>query len=188
MLALRGEHQVGNALVAVRLLEAARYAGVHVERAAVEWALSSVDWPARLEMLALADGRRVLLDAAHNLDGAQALAAYLRHWHPQRPPLVLGVMRDKDVDDILRALLPVTSQVIATAAPTPRAMPADELAARIAAAGYAARTDRRPDRSGARGAAGGRYRLRGRVDFPRRRGSRAPAAPCYPALIPPHDN
>ena len=37
-------------------------------------------------------------------------------------------MRDKDVDDIAHALLPVVSSVIATAAPTPRAMPAAELA------------------------------------------------------------
>ena len=41
----------------------------------------------------------MLLDAAHNADGAQALAAYLRRWHPERPPLVIGVMRDKDVDE-----------------------------------------------------------------------------------------
>jgi dihydrofolate synthase/folylpolyglutamate synthase len=140
LLALRGEHQVGNAVVAVRLLEQAQQAGVRVSRAAVEYALTSVDWPARLEMLALADGRHVLLDAAHNVEGAVALASYLRQWHPDRPPLVLGIMRDKDVDDILRVLMPVTSRIIATAAPTPRAMAAEELARRIAAAGYQAQT------------------------------------------------
>ena len=51
--------------------------------------------------------------------------AYLARWHPERPALVIGVMRDKDADAILRELLPVTSSVIATAADTPRAMPAD---------------------------------------------------------------
>jgi dihydrofolate synthase/folylpolyglutamate synthase len=40
-------------------------------------------------------------------------------------------MRDKDADAILRELLPVTSTVIATAANTPRAMPANELASRV---------------------------------------------------------
>ena len=43
-------------------------------------------------------------------------------------------MRDKDVDEILAPLLPLTSRVIATSAPTPRALPADELAARVRAA------------------------------------------------------
>jgi dihydrofolate synthase/folylpolyglutamate synthase len=77
----------------------------------------------------------VLLDAAHNADGAQALAAYLRRWHPGRPTLVISVMRDKDVDSILAALLPVTSEVIATQAPSPRAMAASDLARRIEALG-----------------------------------------------------
>jgi len=46
---------------------------------------------------------------------------------------VIGVMRDKDADAILRELLPVTSSVIATAAATPRALPAAALAARVRA-------------------------------------------------------
>ena len=70
----------------------------------------------------------MLLDAAHNPEGARALAAYLTRWHPERPPLVIGVMRDKNVDDIAHTLLPVVSSVIATAAPTPRAIPAADLA------------------------------------------------------------
>jgi dihydrofolate synthase/folylpolyglutamate synthase len=133
-LALRGEHQVGNALVAARLLEVAASRGVAVTEANIATGLTSAHWPARLEVITLDGGRRVLLDSAHNAEGAAALAAYLRQWHPERPPLVLGIMRDKDVHDILAPLLPLTSRVIATAAPTPRALPADELAARITAA------------------------------------------------------
>ena len=64
---------------------------------------------------------------------ARALRAYLARWHPDRPALVVGIMRDKDVDAILRELLPVTSSVIATAADTRRALSADELAARVTA-------------------------------------------------------
>jgi dihydrofolate synthase / folylpolyglutamate synthase len=133
LLALRGEHQVRNALVAVRVLEAARDAGVAVSARAIERGLAEVAWPARLEMVALEGGRRVLLDAAHNVDGARALAAYLARWHPERPALVIGVMRDKDLDGILAALLPVTSLVIATAAATPRALPAADLAPHVQA-------------------------------------------------------
>jgi dihydrofolate synthase/folylpolyglutamate synthase len=145
LLALRGEHQIDNALVAVRLLEQARGAGIQISRQAIEQGLTSVDWPARLEILSLGDGKQIVLDAAHNAEGATALASYLQQWHPDRPPLVLGVMRDKDVDEILRVLLPVTAAVvIATAAPTSRAMPADELAQRIVAAGHQARAVAEP--------------------------------------------
>jgi dihydrofolate synthase/folylpolyglutamate synthase len=134
-LALRGDHQVGNAQVAVRLLEAARRRGVRVSKEAIERGLTQVDWPGRLELMRFEDGREVLLDAAHNVDGARALATYLRSRHPERPALVVGMMRDKDIEGILAALLPVVSSVVATAAPTTRAIPARDLAARITAMG-----------------------------------------------------
>jgi dihydrofolate synthase/folylpolyglutamate synthase len=133
-LALRGDHQIGNAVVATRLLEAAAAAGVPVAASHIEHGLTSAQWPARLEYLQAEGGRRVLLDSAHNAEGAGALAAHLRRWHPAGLPLVVGIMRDKDVHDILSPLLPLTSLVIATSAPTPRALPADELAARVRAA------------------------------------------------------
>jgi dihydrofolate synthase / folylpolyglutamate synthase len=134
-LGLRGEHQVGNAIVAVRLLEVAADAGLRIPHAAIERGLATAEWPARLELLTIERGRRVLLDAAHNPEGARALAAYLRRWHPERLPLVIGVMRDKNVADIAHTLLPVVSSVIATAAPTPRAIPAVDLARHLRAAG-----------------------------------------------------
>jgi dihydrofolate synthase/folylpolyglutamate synthase len=132
-LALRGEHQIHNAVVAVRVLEAAREAGLDVPEGAIVRGLETVEWPARLELITLANGREVLLDAAHNPEGAHALREYLARWHPDRPALVVSIMRDKDADAILRELMPVTSSVMATAADTPRAMPADELAARVTA-------------------------------------------------------
>jgi dihydrofolate synthase/folylpolyglutamate synthase len=133
-LALRGDQQIGNAVVATRLLEAAAAAGVPVAADHIARGLSSAHWPARLEYLPVDGGRRVLLDSAHNAEGAAALAAHLRRWHPQGLPLVVGIMRDKDVHDILAPLLPLTSHVVATSAPTPRALPADELAVRVRSA------------------------------------------------------
>jgi len=147
-LGLRGEHQVGNAIVAVRLLEIVSGQGIPVPLEAIERGLATAEWPARLELLELDGGRRVLLDAAHNPEGARALAAYLRRWHPERPPLVIGVMRDKNVADIARTLLPAVSSVIATAAPTPRAIPADDLARQLRACG-ATRVETEPDPSAA---------------------------------------
>lgn len=131
-LSLRGAHQVGNALVATRLLEIARGHGMTVSRDAIEQALTTTEWPARLELLTVDKGRRVLIDAAHNADGAEALAAYLRQQHPEKPPLVISVMRDKDIGEILETLVPVVSNVIATRAPSPRAIPEAELARKIA--------------------------------------------------------
>ena len=133
LLALRGEHQVGNAAVAAALLDAARDKGLTIPDGSVTRGFETVDWPARLELLSLPDGARVLLDAAHNPEGARALRDYLARWHPERPALVVGIMRDKDAEAILRELLPVTSSVVAAAADTPRALPASELASRVKA-------------------------------------------------------
>jgi dihydrofolate synthase/folylpolyglutamate synthase len=133
LLGLRGEHQIGNAVVATAVLEAARGQNLTIPPSAIARGLEEVDWPARLELLALPNGSRVLLDAAHNPEGARALRDYLAAWHPERPSLVIGIMRDKDADAILRELLPVTSSVIATEADTPRAIPAGELAGRVSA-------------------------------------------------------
>jgi dihydrofolate synthase / folylpolyglutamate synthase len=130
---LRGGHQAGNALVAIALLEQARAGGVAIPFDAIERGLVSAAWPARLEMLAFAEGRRLLLDAAHNADGALALAAYLRAHHPDRPPLVFGAMRDKDVAAIIAPLLPVVGAIVLTAAATPRASTPGELAAAVRA-------------------------------------------------------
>src|SRR5262245_60851488 len=133
LLALRGEHQVGNAVVAARVLETAHAHGIDIPASAVVQGFETVNWPARLELFQLSDGRRMLVDAAHNPEGARALRSYLAAWHPERPALVIGLMRDKDADAIIRELLPVTSTVITIAAGTPRAMPAKELAARVRA-------------------------------------------------------
>ena len=144
-LALRGEHQLGNALVAIRLLEAARHRGVRVPSDAIARGLTEVDWPARLELIRVQGGGPVLLDAAHNVDGARALAAYLGSQYPERPALVIGVMRDKDVEGIIGTLLPVVSSVVTTAADTPRAISASDLAARIMATGPSIPVRSEPD-------------------------------------------
>jgi len=130
---LRGEHQADNAVVAVRLLETARQRGIDVDFNAIARGVHGAQWPARLERIQLDGHRAVLIDAAHNPDGAAALARYLHRWHPNRPPLVFAAMRDKDIDAVLRVLLPTCGAVIVTAPATPRAEDPDALAARVRA-------------------------------------------------------
>jgi dihydrofolate synthase/folylpolyglutamate synthase len=129
-LGLRGRHQVQNALVAVRLLEALSEKGVAVPAPAIERGLRDANWPGRLDWRDLAGGRRVLLDAAHNEAGAATLAAYVREAVPGgRQPLVFGAVRDKDHAGMLRHLLPCSTLVAVTIPPTPRAADPDALSA-----------------------------------------------------------
>jgi dihydrofolate synthase/folylpolyglutamate synthase len=127
-LGLRGEHQVPNALVAVRLLEQLEQLAP-IAAGAIIAGLRDVRWPGRLQMLEASAGRLVLLDAAHNPAGAWALAAYLRREFPEPLPIVFGAMRDKDVALMLKALLPVASTMVMTQPSIARALPAEDLAA-----------------------------------------------------------
>jgi dihydrofolate synthase / folylpolyglutamate synthase len=126
-LALAGKHQRDNAAVAVALLNEIASRGVRVPDAAVRAGLTKAHWPGRLEHF-VRDGVDVLLDAAHNPAGARALASHLQDIGWTRVTLVFGVMRDKDVNAMLPVLAPACERIICTTAPTPRAMPAAELA------------------------------------------------------------
>jgi len=126
-LALRGRHQVDNAVTAARLLEVIAPTFPGVKEAAIRTALTDVVWPARLELLA-ANGRPVLIDGAHNPAGARALASYLHEVYARPLPIIVGVMADKQVDAIVSALVPQASTLVCTAVSSPRALPADRLA------------------------------------------------------------
>ena len=126
-LSLRGRHQVDNAVVAVRLLEALGPTGTPVAATAIERGLREARWPGRLDLVRVADGRTVLLDAAHNPAGAATLAAYLGEAAPGGLPIVFGAVRDKDHAAMLGCLLPHATHLVVTSPPTPRAADIGEL-------------------------------------------------------------
>jgi dihydrofolate synthase / folylpolyglutamate synthase len=130
-LALRGRHQIDNAVVAVALLELLDDLGLHVGRAAVVSGLEDVVWPGRLQEVRLAGGGWLLLDAAHNPAGARALAEYIADAHGTLP-IVFGAMRDKAIGPMLEALAPVARRFVFTSVPLARAQEAHVLA-RLAA-------------------------------------------------------
>ena len=66
----------------------------------------------------------VMLDGAHNKNGAQALEPYLPNG---KVTAVIGMMKDKDVDGYLSIIAPHLNKIITTTPENPRSMPADEL-------------------------------------------------------------
>jgi dihydrofolate synthase/folylpolyglutamate synthase len=127
-LALRGRHQTDNAAVAVTLLETLDARGIRVPPAAIARALRDTVWPGRLDVRRLPDGREALLDAAHNRDGAMALADFVRTSSFLNAPIVFGAMRDKDIGGMLRALVPVVGALVVTRPSNARAADPAELA------------------------------------------------------------
>jgi dihydrofolate synthase / folylpolyglutamate synthase len=133
-ISLRGAHQIGNAVVAVRLLELLDALGIRVPAAAIADGLANVSWPGRLEHRRISADREMILDAAHNPAGAAALAAYLSETFDEKLPLVFAAMRDKDVPRMFEVLLPTVSTVILTRASNRRSADLEELAQQAAAA------------------------------------------------------
>jgi dihydrofolate synthase/folylpolyglutamate synthase len=122
-IALRGRHQVQNALVAVRLLEELSAAGAFsIPAAAIRRAVEDCVWPGRLELLQ-SGSADVLLDGAHNPAAAAALAAFVTETYGRTLPMVVGIMRDKQMGAMIAAIAPAASHFVFTAASTDRAAP-----------------------------------------------------------------
>ena len=129
---LRGAFQVANTRTILCALQELRSTGFHIDSQAVVQAFSNVGRTlhGRWEYI---DG--VLCDTGHNAAAWQYTAAHLA----SRADItaVLGFCADKDVDSIV-AMLPATPRYICVQASTPRAIPADVLAAKLQARGLRA--------------------------------------------------
>ncbi len=117
-LALRGRHQIVNALTAVYLAETLREQGLDIPRAAILEGLAQARHAGRLDLREGAPP--TLYDGAHNEQGAQALRDYLQEFVPQPITLVFGSMRDKKMDKIAPLLFPLAAKIILTQPDQPR--------------------------------------------------------------------
>ncbi len=119
---LLGVHGARNAALAVL---AAQRLGLPAE--AIRRGAARTVWPGRLERMRWR-GRDVLLDGAHNAEGARALADALLRLDWQRAPLVFGAARGKDHAGMVSALESVASEVVLTRALlSPRSADPEEL-------------------------------------------------------------
>ena len=130
-------YQARNAAVAITALRALRGRGWNISDQAIRQGLAQVRWPGRFELL-----RRdppFLLDGSHNAHGMRATVASLRERFPgEKFVFLISIMADKDWDKMLQLLLPLAKCFVTVTAPSPRAIPAPDLAAQIRAMGGAA--------------------------------------------------
>jgi dihydrofolate synthase/folylpolyglutamate synthase len=126
--ALAGDHQRRNAAAAMAAIDHLEAIDVvHVPLAARVRALAEVRHPGRFEVIG-----DVILDGAHNPDGAAALAATLRdavRIRRERVVVILAISADKDARAIVRALEPIAEAIVATRYQQERALDPAALAA-----------------------------------------------------------
>jgi len=128
-LPLLGPHQAGNAALA---LACVRRAGALPDRELARAAaagLAAARLPGRVELLR--ERPWVVVDGAHTVASARALARALEALPRRRTHLVLSVSAGKDLPGVLAALLPAADQVTLTRAEPRRSLAPEEIAAAL---------------------------------------------------------
>lgn len=127
-LSLHGEHQAVNAATAIGCIERIRQEGYEVPRTSIYGGLKDVRWAGRMQVVG--QSPVILLDGAHSPTSAEALCKAIREvFRYRRLILVVGLMRDKDLQAIGQVLCPFADEIITTQAfDNPRVTPAEEIA------------------------------------------------------------
>lgn len=124
---LLGNHQARNCACALGVMEVLAGEGgikwseeIEEPEETVRRALNHLRCPARIEVVSR--DPLTILDSAHNVPSMRALAETLKRDVPfKRLILVLGLARDKDIDGILREIVPLADELILTSSGYPRA-------------------------------------------------------------------
>jgi dihydrofolate synthase / folylpolyglutamate synthase len=101
---LAGRHQIQNVQLAVKAAEQLGVSDAEIARG-----INAAVWPGRLERIG-----RFLLDGAHNVAAAQALASFLGEFHPEGVWMIFGAMADKQYSEMIETLKPHVRRFIFT--------------------------------------------------------------------------
>jgi len=122
---LLGEHQRRNAALALRAAEVLRrlagegFSEKRLDHDALISGAGRCLWPGRLEEVSLPDGRRSLLEAAHNPHGAMMLGDFLERVE-EPVDILFGVLEDKDGGRLIETLGDLPRRWTLTAPPGER--------------------------------------------------------------------
>ena len=126
-LKLIGDYQVYNASNLMLALHVLIKLGVVIRREHILNGLYKTRWPGRMELISKKPA--ILLDGAHNADGALELSKALDNYFPdEKIILVAGVLRGKEFEKILSAVSGRASRIILTKPDNRRALEPEELA------------------------------------------------------------
>jgi len=109
---LPGLHQGKNAAVAINVASQIRAGANPLQKDKIIKGIESTKWEGRLEVFS----RRplILMDGAHNIEGAQALRRYVSEFVGSLSVLIFAVMREKKIKEISKCLFPLAHRVILT--------------------------------------------------------------------------
>lgn len=125
-LPLPGEHQKINAALAIETVEALQRRLPVPEWAIIE-GLSTVYWPGRMQVVNKGKNK-IVLDGAHNPPAVRALKnAFKNVFLKQTPTLIVGILKDKDIQAIAQELSGLSDTIIAVEISTDRSARAGQI-------------------------------------------------------------
>lgn len=128
---LAGSHQIKNAVLAFNVVEfLRRNKGLNISDESIKKGFANCRWAGRLEVVN--QSPLVLLDGAHNSDSAAILSSEIGRNIDDTyyKVLVIGILKDKDVDRIIKEIVPAFDSVIITKPDSVRSMEVEDLAYR----------------------------------------------------------
>ncbi|MCU1229595.1 MAG: FolC bifunctional protein, partial [Acidobacteria bacterium] len=123
---LRGKFQRRNAALAVRAAEELMERLPKITKESIERGVAETRWRGRLERMTI-EGKDVWIDGGHNAHAARAIAEFIASDIAAPRTLVFGIMRDKDVREVVDILFPLFDEVIVTEPYPPRSLTVEEL-------------------------------------------------------------
>ena len=105
-ISLKGDFQIENSLM---VIEAVRACGFDIAQHIVYKALANTYFPARMETVC--EKPLVIIDGAHNPDGANVLAKELKKFNG-KAVAIIGMMKDKDCKQVLKTTLPNCKEAV----------------------------------------------------------------------------
>lgn len=110
-LALLGKHQLINAATAIAAVENLKHQGILLQKKHILAGLSKVVWKGRIQVVKKEP--LVVLDGAHNIDGILKLKESIKiHFSFNRLILILGILADKEVEKMVKAITEDAFRVI----------------------------------------------------------------------------
>ena len=123
-LSLDGGFQQLNAAVALEVIAVLNlHYSLNITKEDIKLGLKTTNWPGRFEYIK----SNLLVDCAHNLSGVKVLIKELKKIK-KKIILVIGILKDKDKEGMLKLLEPFTYKTVLTKAKVPRATEPKELA------------------------------------------------------------
>ena len=123
---LLGKHQVYNATLALTTILILRDRGfISIEDDDIRKGLKNTIWRGRMEVLKRKPS--FIIDGAHNLQGIKTLAGNIKRFKYNKLILGTAILKDKDIEHMLEALVPLADEVIVTEANIHRKLEAEKL-------------------------------------------------------------